>query len=63
MNNAAIVPHICMYFLQNQNVKRVIVKKASTPPEKNTTEINDIVYVEDAGEGTTNIDQLESNAI
>jgi len=63
MNNAAIVPHICMYFLQNQNVKRVIVKKATTSSEKNTTEINDIVYVEDAGEGTTSIDQLESNAI
>ena len=29
MNNIAVVPHICMYLLQNQNVKRVVVKKAT----------------------------------
>ncbi len=32
MNNVAILPKSVMYFLQNQNVKREVVKKAPSMP-------------------------------
>jgi hypothetical protein len=53
MNNIAVVPHICMYLLQNQNVKRVVVKKAtckvvqeSPVATDGTTSIDDVGTVE-----------------
>jgi hypothetical protein len=57
MNTVAIFPHICMYFLQNQNVKRKIAKhieiKNNDNEETNIkSEINTTEIIE---ETTTNI--------
>lgn len=48
MNNIAVVPHICMYLLQNQNVKRVVVKKATCKVDSD----------KEANNGTTSIDDI-----
>lgn len=46
MNHLAILPHTCMYFLQMQNVKREVVKKAelvkAPASTDNTTNITDL---------------------
>ena len=55
MNHLAILPHTCMYFLQMQNVKREVVKKAKVnvvkvvevPTNDNTTSIQDLDQVVD----------------
>jgi hypothetical protein len=53
MNNIAVVPHICMYLLQNQNVKRVVVKKATCKVVGVDKEESPV-----ATDGTTSIDDV-----
>lgn len=62
MNNAAISPHIAMYALQLQNVKRNTVKKLDinqlNSEKEETEEAESRENVED---GTTNIDNLQAS--
>ena len=54
MNNIAVIPRLVMFFLQNQNIKRNVVKTME--------EVNDVFPQEESEpekkEGTTEIDNL-----
>lgn len=54
MNNIAVIPRLVMFFLQNQNIKRNVVKTME--------EVNDVFPQEkpdpEKKEGTTEIDNL-----
>ena len=53
MNNVAIVPRIAMYFLQNQNIKRNIVRTADTSSPvstENTPSLQETTIIEEKNE-------------
>ena len=66
MNNIAIIPHICMYALQQQNVKRDVLKKIpinelSKPIPNNATNIqSDEIKQQNDNSTTTEIKALSS---
>jgi hypothetical protein len=41
MNTVAILPSLCLHFLQKQNVKRSTVKQATTTMKQNDVHTND----------------------
>jgi hypothetical protein len=62
MNNAAISPHIAMYALQLQNVKRNTVKKLDISQLNSEKEENGETETRENGvEGTTSIDNLQAS--
>jgi hypothetical protein len=62
MNNAAISPHIAMYALQLQNVKRNTVKKLDISQlNSEKEEAGETETRENAVEGTTSIDNLQAS--
>jgi hypothetical protein len=61
MSNVSILPNIIMYGLQNQNIKREIVKKIIIEPEKlsrntNTEQATDIITDTNTTDTNTNTD-------
>ena len=62
MNNASISPHIAMYALQLQNVKRNTVKKLDINQlNSEKEELAQVESRENVEEGTTNIDNLQAS--
>ena len=61
MNNAAILPHICMHALQIQNVKRNVIKKVSIEElNKEITEQNNDTKTNDKPNDKTNENDSET---